>query len=199
MSSSDLRDKLDGITPVNRMDAVYPEALSRHNRSNMTQLSNNVIECNPHMYKRTVKKKIDRKGRFRTQPVTFMEIKEVDEDKVEDTLGHGAVNPETSRSEMDLKSKFEEFSRSLTQRRQSEKSASRKRLDIMEIPLELEKEHMESSLVELDDESEKADKIVVDSVEEMDKVPSLRKTVQYPQGFIHKSRPSIWPVGVSAW
>lgn len=199
MSSSDLRDKLDGITPVNRMDAVYPEALSRHNRSNMTQLSNNVIECNPHMYKRTVKKKIDRKGRFRTQPVTFMEIKEVDEDKVEDTLGHGAVNPETSRSEMDLKSKFEEFSRSLTQRRQSEKSASRKRLDIMEIPLELEKEHMESSLVELDDESEKADKIVVDSVEEMDKVPGLRQIVQYPQGFIHKSRPSIWPVGVSAW
>jgi hypothetical protein len=172
------------------MDAVYPEALSRHNRSNMTALSHNVIECNPHMYKRTVKKKIDRKGRFRTQPVTFMEIKEVDEDKVEDTLGHGAVNSdsEKSRSEMDLKSKFEEFSRSLTQRRQSEKSLSRKRLDIMEMPLEKE---MDSSLIELDDESDKVDKIVVDSVEEMDKVPGLRQTVQYPQGFIHKSRPSI--------
>ena len=38
-------------------------------------MQNNVIECNPHMYKRTVKKKVDRKGRFRTQPVTFMEIK----------------------------------------------------------------------------------------------------------------------------
>jgi RNA processing factor Prp31 len=119
-----------------------------------------------------------------------MEIKEVDEDKVEDTLGHGAVNSdsEKSRSEMDLKSKFEEFSRSLTQRRQSEKSLSRKRLDIMEMPLEKE---MDSSLIELDDESDKVDKIVVDSVEEMDKVPGLRQTVQYPQGFIHKSRPSI--------
>merc|ERR1712037_564275 len=40
------------------------------------------LECSPHMYKRTVKKKQDRRGRFRTQPVTFMEIKEVDEEKV---------------------------------------------------------------------------------------------------------------------
>ena len=35
------------------------------------------LECSPHMYKRTVKKKQDRRGRFRTQPVTFMEIKVV--------------------------------------------------------------------------------------------------------------------------
>ena len=35
------------------------------------------LECSPHMYKRTVKKKTDRRGRFRTQPVTFMEIKVV--------------------------------------------------------------------------------------------------------------------------
>ena len=38
------------------------------------------LECSPHMYKRTVKKKQDRRGRFRTQPVTFMEIKVFDGD-----------------------------------------------------------------------------------------------------------------------
>jgi len=195
MSSSDLRDKLDGLTPTNKMDSVYPEALSRHNRCTMAQLSNNVIECNPHMYKRTVKKKIDRKGRFRTQPVTFMEIKEVDEDKVEDTLGLSSAQHNTdifsgaekSRSEMDLQSKFQEFSKSLTQRRQSDKG-SRKRLDILEAPLE---KGVGSSLVELDDEVEKTDvtdKMVLGE-EETDKVGGL--AVHYPQGFIHKSRPSI--------
>lgn len=181
------------------MDAVYPEALSRHNRCNMAQLSHNVIECNPHMYKRTVKKKIDRKGRFRTQPVTFMEIKEVDEEKVEDTLGLSKqqdtdpYSEEKSRSEMDLKSKFEEFSKSLTQRRQMDKaSGSRKRLDILEAPLE---KSQGCPLAELEDEvdmieMEQLDKVLV-LEEEGDKITGLKTQVQYPQGFVHQPRPSI--------
>ena len=76
------------------------------------------------MYKRTVKKKVDMRGRGRTQPVTFDEIKEVDEDKIEDPL-HGLCanssdvsDNEKSRSEVDLKTKFTELSRSLSHRRQ---------------------------------------------------------------------------------
>jgi len=131
MSSSDLRDKLDGLGSTGKMAAVYPEPLSRHNRC-INQLSSNVIDCDAHRYKRTVKKKVDRNGRYRTQPVTFMEIKEVDEDKGEDNLGliDHLSDGEKSRSEMDLKSKFEEISRNLSNRRHH--SGSRKRLDIME-------------------------------------------------------------------
>jgi len=176
MSSSDLRDKLDGLGSTGKMAATYPEPLSRHNRC-MTQLSSNVIECNPHMYKRTVKKKIDRNGRFRTQPVTFMEIKEVDEDKGEDSLGLGDFSDgEKSRSEMDLKSKFEEISRNLSNRRQH--SGSRKRLDIMETP----------------SESFQNDENIENVEESRDFVEndfSLRIQVNYPRGVNLKSRPSF--------
>jgi len=80
MSNHDIRDKLDGINSSNRIDSVYPESMSRLNRG-IGQPS--IIEHNPQNYKRKVKKTMDRRGRFRTQPVTFMEIKEVDEENPE--------------------------------------------------------------------------------------------------------------------
>lgn len=73
------------------MDTVYPEPMSR-------------------LHRRVVPKK--RRGgssRYRTQPVTFSEIQEVDEENVVDE-----VIPEasTSKSELNLlNQKFEEFKR----------------------------------------------------------------------------------------
>jgi len=179
MSSSDLRDKLDGLGSTGKMAAIYPEALSRHNRC-MTQLSGNVIECNPHMYKRTVKKKIDRKGRFRTQPITFTEIKEVDEDKGEDSLGFCDFSDgEKSRSEMDLKSKFEEISRNLSNRRQH--SGSRKKLDILESDGGVAEEGRDIAV--MDQQEEERDFVDQDF--------SFRIQEHYPRGFNPKSRPSF--------
>lgn len=72
------------------MDSVYPEPMSLLRR-------------------RVVPKK--RKGtasRYRTQPVTFLEIQEVDEENLEEPS-----EPTTSRSELSiLNSKFDEFRRS---------------------------------------------------------------------------------------
>ena len=89
------------------------------------------LDC-PLIHKRTVKKKTDRRGRGRTQPVTFDEIQEVDEDKVEDprhVLGSGnsvdtsdKSDNEKSRSDFDLKTTFSELSKSLSQRRRKPKS-----------------------------------------------------------------------------
>ncbi|KAJ3631623.1 hypothetical protein MTP99_012742 [Tenebrio molitor] len=77
-------------SPTQSMDTVYPEPMSR-------------------LHRRVVPKK--RRGgssRYRTQPVTFSEIQEVDEDNIEDT-----VPESTSKSELNLlNKKFEEFKRS---------------------------------------------------------------------------------------
>eukprot|EP00091_Calanus_sinicus_P003179 TRINITY_DN13340_c0_g1_i1.p1 TRINITY_DN13340_c0_g1~~TRINITY_DN13340_c0_g1_i1.p1 ORF type:complete len:136 (-),score=43.00 TRINITY_DN13340_c0_g1_i1:267-674(-) len=128
MSSSDLRDRMDGLeweTPAGKMDAVYPgSSAAVHFPTPCTDVQASNDEVSPSMYKRTVKKKVDRRGRGRTQPVTFDEIKEVDEDKIEDPLHGLSANSsdvsdnEKSRSEVDLKTKFAELSRSLSCRRQ---------------------------------------------------------------------------------
>ncbi|KAG5888464.1 hypothetical protein JTB14_017695 [Gonioctena quinquepunctata] len=80
-------------SPTQSTDTVYPEPMSR-------------------LHRRVVPKK--RKGgsaRYRTQPVTFSEIQEVDEENVTEE-----VVPETSTSKSELSliinKKFEEFKKS---------------------------------------------------------------------------------------
>ena len=96
-------------------------------------LLNNSLERleSPLIYKRTVKKKMDRRGRGRTQPVTFDEIKEVDEDKMEDPLHNLASlnslsdTDERSRSDVDLKLKFSDLSKSFSQSRKKKAKLNR--------------------------------------------------------------------------
>jgi len=164
MSSSDLRDRMDGLeanirTETNTTttypeslsrhsrtlegtgrEVAYPESLSRYNRS--LGLANNQIDCSPHMYKRTVKKKVDRRGRFRTQPVTFSEIKEVDEEKLENPLTGLSDNSsdfsdnEKSSSMTDLRMRWSGgLGRSYSGRRRLS-GGSRSNLDIAEVARE---------------------------------------------------------------
>uniref|UniRef100_A0A1B6ERZ5 Uncharacterized protein n=1 Tax=Cuerna arida TaxID=1464854 RepID=A0A1B6ERZ5_9HEMI len=77
------------------MDTVYPEPLSR-------------------ILRRTERRPRDRGskgtvGRYRTQPVTFSEIQEVDEDNLDDAeeTNNNAKPVLTSKSEHDLKAKLD--------------------------------------------------------------------------------------------
>lgn len=74
------------------MDAVYPEPWS----------------C---LHRRPVRKQMRRgtAGRYRTQPVTFAEIKEVDEENIEDDPNTQSTAVAASKSDMDINSKFDEF------------------------------------------------------------------------------------------
>jgi len=131
---------------------------------------------------------VDRRGRGRTQPVTFDEIKEVDEDKVEDprhVLGSensiDMSDTEKSRSDFDLKTTFSELSKSLSQRRRKPKSLKSK--------LRMPEERLEGQSTP-GDEDESRD--TVSENLEVDFTTSVKKLpVIYPKGFNFKSRPSI--------
>ena len=88
-SMSSLKAQMDGLDFVSKMNAVYPSSMS-------------ILDNNASQYKRQTKKKMDRKGRLRTQPVTFTEIKEVDEEMVEDNLMKTDKNDGHNRSSTEL-------------------------------------------------------------------------------------------------
>ncbi|CAG7825888.1 unnamed protein product [Allacma fusca] len=95
------------------IDAIYPEPLSRLRRSQGTPISEFSAPSSAH--RRAVKKQLHRggSGRFRTQPVTFHEIQEVDEDNIPEPEATGSAGT-IFKSETDLNAKFDDFYRSIT-------------------------------------------------------------------------------------
>jgi len=85
-SMTKMKAQMDGLEATNKMDAVKPKSLS-------------MLDSNPNVYKRQTKKKVDRRGRFRTQPVTFSEIKEVDEELIDENLVKSDKNDPKSNPE----------------------------------------------------------------------------------------------------
>ena len=78
-SVNKIKAQLDGLDVVNKMDTTYPTSMS-------------MLDSSGTVYKRQTKKKMDRRGRFRTQPVTFTEITEVDEEMTEENLTKTSVS-----------------------------------------------------------------------------------------------------------
>jgi len=71
-------DGLQWDSPVTKLETIMPGSsfLTYSRGENGLNGSLERLEC-PIKYKRTVKKQVDRRGRGRTQPVTFAEIKVV--------------------------------------------------------------------------------------------------------------------------